>query len=59
MSKYTFKISDIYYTNTSIPKNKLNIKNEGKSRKIEYFLLLESYETFAKKLDIELNENFF
>jgi len=24
MSKYTFKISDIYYPNTSIPQNKFN-----------------------------------
>jgi len=59
MSKYTFKISDIYYPNTSIPKNKLNIKDEEELRKIEHLLLLESYEKFAKKLDVELDENFF
>jgi len=34
MSKYTFKISDIYYPNISIPKNKLNIKDEDELRKI-------------------------
>ena len=59
MSKYTFKISDIYYPNTSIPKNKLNIKDEEELREIEHLLLLESYEKFAKKLDVELDENFF
>ena len=59
MSKYTFKISDIYYLNTSIPKNKLNIKNEEELRKIEHLLLLEAYVRFAKKFDVELNEKFF
>ncbi|WP_024788001.1 MULTISPECIES: Fic/DOC family protein [unclassified Lebetimonas] len=59
MSKYTFKISDIYYSNTSIPKNKLDIKDENELIKIEHLLLLESYEKFAKKLDVELDEYFF
>jgi len=59
MSKYTFKISDIYYPNTSIPKNKFNIKDEDELREIEHLLLLESYEKFTKKLDVELDENFF
>ena len=59
MSKYTFKISDIYYPYTSIPKNKLGIKDEDELRKIEHLLLLESYEKFAKKLDVELDEYFF
>ncbi len=59
MSKYTFKISDIYYSNTSIPKNKLGVKDENELRKIEHLLLLESYEKFAKKLDVELDEYFF
>jgi len=59
MSKYTFKISDIYYPDISIPKNKLNIKNEEELRKIEHLLLLEAYDRFAKKFDVELNEEFF
>jgi len=59
MSKYTFKENDIYYPNTSIPKNKLNIKDEKELRNVENLLLLEAYEKFAKKLDIELNEEFF
>ncbi|GAB6045962.1 Fic family protein [Caminibacter profundus] len=59
MSKYTFKKSEIYYPKTSIPKNKLNIKDEEKLREIEHLLLLEAYEKFATKLNIELNENFF
>lgn len=58
MSKYTFKISDIYYPHTSIPKNKLRIKDEDELRKTEHLLLLESYKKFAKKLDVELDENF-
>ena len=59
MSKYTFKISQIYYPNTSIPKNKLGIKDEYELRKIEHLLLLEAYEKFAKKINSELDENFF
>ena len=59
MSKYTFKISDIYYPDISVPKNKLNIKNEEELRKIEHLLLLEAYDRFAKKFDVELNEEFF
>ena len=59
MSKYTFKISDIYYPDTSITKNKFNIKNEEELRKIEHLLLLEAYDRFAKKFDVELNEKFF
>ena len=59
MSKYISKTSDIYYPNTSILKNKLNIKDEKKLQEIEHFLLLQAYEKFAKKLDIELNEEFF
>jgi len=59
MSKYIFKTSDIYYLNSSIPKNKLNIKDEKELRSIEHFLLLEAYKKFAKKLDNELDENFF
>jgi len=59
MSKYIFKTSDIYYLNSSIPKNKLNIKDEKELISIEHFLLLEAYKKFAKKLDNELDENFF
>ena len=59
MSKYISKISNIYYPNTSIPKNKLNIKDERELQKIEHILLFESYEKFAKKHNIELNEEFF
>jgi cell filamentation protein len=59
MSKYISKISNIYYPNTSIPKNKLNIKDERELQKIEHILLFEAYEKFAKKHNIELNEEFF
>jgi cell filamentation protein len=59
MSKYISKISNIYYPNTSIPKNKLNIKDEKELQKIEHILLFEAYEKFAKKHNIELNEEFF
>jgi cell filamentation protein len=59
MSKYISKISNIYYPNTSIPKNKLNIKDEKELQKIEHILLLEAYEKFAKKHNIEPNEEFF
>ena len=59
MSKYIFKTSDIYYLNSSIPKNKLNIKDEKELISIEHFLLLEAYKKFAKKFDNELDENFF
>ena len=59
MSKYTFKTSDIYYPNTYILKNKFDIKNEEELRSLEHLLLLEAYDKFAKKVNVELNENFF
>ena len=59
MSKYTFKVNDIYYPDTSIPKNKLNIKDEKELRNVENILLLEAYEKFTKTVDVELNEEFF
>jgi len=59
MSKYIFKQNKIYYPNSKIPINKLNIKDNEKLREIEHLLLLEGYEKFAKKLDIGLNETFF
>ena len=59
MSKYTFKVNDIYYPDTSVPKNKLNIKDEKELRNVENILLLEVYEKFTKTVDVELNEEFF
>ena len=59
MSKYIFKNSNIYYSNSTIPKNRLNIKDKKELEKIEATLLFEGYEKFAKKLDIELDLNFF
>ena len=59
MSKYTFKVNDIYYPDTSVPKNKLNIKDEKELRNVENILLLEAYEKFTKTVDVELNEEFF
>ena len=59
MSKYEFRINDIYYQNSSVPKNNLNIKDEKELRKIEHLLLFEAYDYFTKKIYTELDENFF
>lgn len=53
MSKYHQKDSDIYYENTTIPKNKLQIKNFQEIHELEKNLIEDAYEIFIS----ELNEN--
>ena len=59
MSKYTSKNSKIYYPNTDIPINKLNLKNKDELIKLENYLLLQTYEKFGTPTKLELNEEFF
>ncbi len=53
MSKYSSSYSSIYYEDSDIPINKLNIRNKIELEKIERDLLLKSYEFFHNKLDIK------
>jgi cell filamentation protein len=50
MSKYTQDKDYIYYKNTKIPKNKLNIRDLKLLEQEERKLLLKGYEYFHKKL---------
>jgi len=50
MSKYTQDKNYIYYENTNIPVNKLNIRNLQKLEEEERKLLLKGYEYFHKNL---------
>lgn len=50
MSKYTQDPNYIYYENTNIPINKLNIKNQAILEAEERKLLTKGYEYFHKKL---------
>ncbi|MDZ7767184.1 MAG: Fic family protein [Melioribacteraceae bacterium] len=50
MSKYTHDKNYIYYENTNIPRNKLNIRNLQKIEEEEQKLLLKGYEYFHKNL---------
>jgi len=62
MSKYTFKTNDIYYPNTFVARNKLNIKDKKTIEEIEAFLLENAYSLYipkAKNKEIILNEHFF
>jgi len=61
MSKYHFKTSSIYYKNTNIPKNKLNIKDKAILDEIEYKLIEQSYKIFTSTLtkDTILDEDYF
>jgi len=61
MSKYTSNKSHIYYENTNIPINKLNIRDIQKLEEQEQKLLLEGYEYFHKNLSEEtiFNEEYF
>ncbi len=62
MSKYTFKTSDIYYPNSSVARNKFNIKDKKTIEEIEAFLLENAYSLYipkAKNKEIILNEQFF
>lgn len=51
MSKYHQKDSDIYYGNTTIPKNRLSIKDSEQLHEIEKQLLEDAYEVFISELD--------
>ena len=50
MAKYTEDRNYIYYENTNIPINKLNIRNLSKLEEEERKLLLKGYEFFHKNL---------
>lgn len=50
MSKYSHDKNYIYYENTNIPINKLNLKNISALENEERRLLLRSYEYFHKRL---------
>lgn len=61
MSKYSQDKNYIYYENTNIPKNKLNIRNQQKLEEEEQNLLLKGYEHFHKNLleDTVFDESYF
>jgi cell filamentation protein len=61
MSEYTQDKNYIYYENTNIPINKLNIRNLQKLEEEERKLLLEGYEYFHKNLSEEtvFDETYF
>jgi len=50
-SKYRFVKSDIYYPNSDIPKNRLNIKDPQKLHQLESELLEEAYKIFIDELN--------
>jgi cell filamentation protein len=50
-SKYQFEQNSFYYKNTSVPKNKFNIKDADLIHDIEESLLEEAYAVFIQKLD--------
>jgi len=50
-SKYQFEQNSFYYKNTSVPKNKFNIKDSDLIHDIEESLLEEAYAVFIQKLD--------
>lgn len=60
-SKYRFVKSDIYYSNSDIPKNKLNIQDHQKLHQLESDLLEEAYRIFIDELNEEtkFNEAYF
>lgn len=61
MSKYTHDNNYIYYEDTNIPVNKLNIRNLKTLEEKERQLLLNGYEYFHKSLseDTLFDENYF
>lgn len=61
MSKYTQENNYIYYEDTNIPRNKLNIRNLRKLEEEEQKLLLKGYEHFHKNLaeNTIFDENYF
>jgi len=61
MSKYQLTASKIYYPNSNIPINKLNIKDKNILHEIEAELLIEGMEIFISKLDenTKFDENYY
>jgi len=61
MSKYHFKNSSIYYDGTSIPRNKLNIRDASEIHELEYTLIEQTYEILTSELtqDTLLDETYF
>lgn len=61
MSKYTQDKNYIYYENSNIPVNKLDIRETAKLERKEQELLLKGYEYFHKNLSehTNLDENYF
>lgn len=60
-SKYQFEQNSFYYKNTTVPKNKLNIKDEDLIYDLEESLLEDAYTIFVKELneDIVFDESYF
>ena len=52
-SKYRFVKSDIYYPNSNVPKNRLNIKDPQKLHQLESELLEEAYKIFIDELILQ------
>ena len=61
MSKYHFTLSEIYYPNSDIPKNRLNIKDPLLLHEIEAQLLYDAMQYFVANLteNIQFDEKFF
>lgn len=61
MSKYIQDKNYIYYKNSNIPKNKLNIRDLKKLEEEERYLLLQGYEFFHRNLSDKtiFDENYF
>ena len=59
--KYQFIKSNIYYPNSNVLKNKLNIKDANKLHQLEKELLEEAYEIFINELNnnTRFDEKFF
>ena len=61
MSKYQQKDSDIYYDDTDVPKNKLDLTSSEEIHEIEGELLNQAYELFISELNADtiFDENYF
>lgn len=61
MSKYLQKDSDIYYNNTDVPKNKLQLTDSEQIHEIESELLNQAYEIFIQELNADtiFDENYY
>ena len=61
MSKYLIRKSDIYYPDSSVPINKLNIQDANLLHALEEGLLTEAYSVFISELnqDTRFDEKYF